>query len=412
MTTPAGSLPATPPNPPAPAAAPARKVVRRSARRGGLVVVGVVIVVAILIGVGFGTHWYGLAPAGSTSATCPTGVTVAGAGASFLSALLSNWETSYHAATANEVSYDPSGAGAGITSFSESTVDFAATDEPLTSTEVAGLPGTTLTLPVSGGAVTVVYNIQGYSGPLNLTVTQLAGIYLGDFTSWNNAALTANNPGLPDQPIITVHRSDGAGTTYVLTNFLSNGNATWNTSVGISIQPSSWPTTSGGQEAEHGNAALAAYVATTPNTIGYVDLADAESHALLTAAIQNPSGDYIAPTVANTQSAINDLAGRSFPSPTDTSGWSGLSWINAPGASDYPLATLSYFLVLQNPGIGYQPSLAKTTVLVQWLRWAVDDGQSVAASLYYVSPPAGLLSADLSAISTVNYNGTSIPTCG
>jgi len=410
MTAPAGSLPATPPTPPAANARP--KVVRRARDRGLPTIVGIVLVVAVLIGVGYGTHWYGLAPAGSASATCPTGVTLEGAGANFLSALLSNWETSYHSATANEVSYDPSGAGAGITAFSESTVDFAATDEPLTSTEVAGLPGATLTLPVSGGAVAIVYNIQGYSGPLNLTVTQLAGIYLGNFTTWNNAALTANNPGLPDQPIVTVHRSDGAGTTYVLTNFLSNGNATWNTSVGISIQPSSWPATSGGQEAQHGNAALAAYVATTPNTIGYVDLADAESHSVLTAAIQNPSGRYVAPTVANTQSAIDDLAGRSFPSPTDTAAWSGLAWINAPGASDYPLATLSYFLVLQNPGIGYQPSLEKTTVLVQWLRWTVDDGQSVAASLYYVSPPTGLLSADLSAISTVNYNGTTIPTCG
>ena len=362
-----------------------------------------------LVGLGTSSGWFGLAPGPATSGGCPTGVTLAGAGASFLSALVTNWQSEFHTTTANLVNYNPSGAGAGIVALAERTVDFAATDEPLNATEAASLPGATLTLPISGGAVAVVYHIQGYSGPLNLSAAQLAGIYLGHYTAWNAPGLTVDNPGLPAQPVITVHRSDGAGTTYVLTNYLSNGNATWNQTVGITIQPSAWPATAGGQAAEHGNSLLAAYVASTPNTIGYVDLADAVSHGVAVAAIENPSLQYVAPNVTNTQSAIDDLAGRAFPPATGD--WAAVSWIDAPGSGDYPLATLSYFLVLQNPGLGYQPSLEKTTVLVEWLRWAVNVGQAAAAALYYVTPPPGLLAEDLAALSSVNYNGMTPPTC-
>ena len=400
---------AAPPPPPAIPTPP----VRRRADRGRLyAIVGVVVVAAVVVGAGYTTSWYGLAKSSPASATaCPTGVTLSGAGASFLSAILDQWETSYLSASGNKINYNPSGAGAGITSFSSKQVDFAATDEPVSASEESGFPGTTLTLPVTGGAVAMVYNLPGWSGTLDLNATTIAGIYSGAITNWDSASLSAGgaNAGLPDQTIIPVVRSDAAGTTYVLTNYLSDDNASWASSVGTSISPT-WPSGVAAEKTAKGNSGLATYVNETAYAIGYVDLADAKSHSNLgLAAVENPKGDYVVPTVADTQSAINDLSGQ--PIPAATGDWSAVSWVNAPGAGDFPLATLSYFLVLQDPALGYEPSSANTSVLVQWLTWVVQDGQAYAAGLYYIVPPASVLTQDLSALSSVNYNGAKLPTC-
>jgi len=409
----AGAPPQSPAPPPA-----ARPVVKRRGERTGLyAVVGAVLVVAVLVGVGYSTNWFGLQKSSTTTpeGACVTGVTLDGAGANFVLALVSNWQASYHAATKNMVNYNPDGAGAGITSLSEKTVDFAATDEPLNASEVASMPGLTLTLPFTGGAVAIVYNIHGYSGPFNLTGFLLASIYLGTISDWSDPALAAINPGLPSthQPITTVHRIDAAGTTYVLTNLLSDDSTAWASGPGTSILPT-WPSTPNPQVAEKGNSALAKYVSGTPNTIGYVDLADAKSNSLSIAGIQNPTGQthgghYIVPTVANTQAAINNLSGQ--PLPPATGDWSKVSWVNSPGSFDYPLATLSYFMIFENPGIGLSPSLNKTQVLIQWLEWTFTTGQSAAAGLYYASPPANLLTQDKNALSEINFNGASVPGC-
>ena len=398
---------AAPPTPRASQAPP----VRRRADRGRLyAAVGVVVVAAVLVGAGFTTSWFGLARS-SPSAACPSGVTLSGAGASFLSALMDQWETSYNSATGNKINYNPSGAGAGITSFSAKEVDFAATDEPVSPSEESGFPGTTLTLPVTGGAVAMVYDLPGWSGTLELNASTIAGIYSGAITNWDSPSLSAGggNAGLPDQTIIPVVRSDAAGTTYVLTNYLSDGNASWSTSVGTSISPT-WPSGVAAERTAKGNAGMATYVNETAYTLGYVDLADAISHSHLgLAGVENPKGAYIVPNVTNTQSAINDLAGQAIPAATGD--WSSVSWVDALGAGDFPLATLSYFLVLQDPGLGYEPSSANTTVLIQWLTWVVQDGQSYAKSLYYVEPPTSVLQQDLNALSTVNYNGATVPAC-
>jgi phosphate transport system substrate-binding protein len=387
--------------------------VRRRADRGRLyAIVGVVVVAAVVVGAGYTTSWYGLAKPSAASATaCPKGVTLSGAGASFLSALMDQWETSYTSASGNKINYNPSGAGAGITSFSGKQVDFAATDEPVSPSDESGFPGTTLTLPVTGGAVAIVYNLPGWSGTLDLNASTIAGIYSGAITNWDSASLTAGgaNTGLPDQTIIPVVRSDAAGTSYVLTNYLSDDNTSWASSVGTSISPT-WPSGVAAEKPAKGNSGLATYVNETAYAIGYVDLADAKSHSNLgLAAVENPKDAYVVPTVADTQSAINDLSGQSIPAATGD--WSAVSWVNAPGAGDFPLATLSYFLVLQDPALGYEPSAANTSVLVQWLTWVIQDGQTYAAGLYYVVPPTSVLTQDLSALSSVNYNGASLPTC-
>ena len=414
--------PAAPTAPPGasgrpPASAGSRPVVRRSQGRGWIVLAGVVVVAAVLVGAGAMTHWYGLAPAARVlpPGACPGGVTITGAGASFLSPLISQWSTTFTANSTDKLSYNPSGAGAGITSWESNLVNFAATDEPLTGAEVQALPGTTLTLPVTGGAVTIVYNIPDFSGPLQLTGEQLAEIYLGTVTNWNDSRLASDNHYLPSATIDPVVRSDAAGTSYVLTNYLSDDSATFASAVGISIQPN-WPSIAT-ETSQHGNSNLVKYVASSAgdDSIGYVDLADAQTYDPGgIAAMGNPSGDFIVPTVADTQSAIDYWAAHQT-IPAATGNWSAVSWVNSPQAADYPLATLSYFLVLQNPGLAgstTDPSLAYTQVIVAWLEWTISASQQAyAAPLKYDVPPAALLTEDAAAVSAMNYNGASIPAC-
>lgn len=391
MTTPAPSVP--PPPPPV--------VVRRRSDRGTLyVVIGVVVIAAVLIGVGASTGWFGLRT--SSSSSCA----ITGGGASFVNAVMSSWTKDYQSATGNCVDYTGTSAGQGVTSLSDKLIDFAVTDEPVTSSEASALPGPILTLPVTGGPVAVVYNLPSYHQPLNLSPVQLAGIYLGTITYWNSSALTSTNPGLPTAPIVSVHRSDQAGTTYVLTNLLSIYNKTWNTTIGTTILPSPWPS-SPQQQGEKGNSALAKYVAGTPNSIGYVDLPDAINNKLPTAAILNREGSYILPSIATTDAAIANLSGQTFPAASGS--WSSVSWVNAPGTNSYPLATLSYILVLTDLGVGHTASCADALLVVQWLHYVLTVGQTESSAVDFVNPPANLVTQDLNALASIEYQGS--PAC-
>jgi phosphate transport system substrate-binding protein len=392
---------------PSPAGSGPPPTVRRKSGRGPWVVVGVVLVVLVLVGVGFSTSWYGLEKA-STSTTACTDVTLQGAGASFLNAVMSVWSSGYTSATGNTIDYTASGAGAGITALADKQVDFAATDEPLNASDVADMPGPILTLPVTGGPVTIVYNIPSYGHPLNLTAGQIAGIYLGTITNWNSTELASNNPGLPSDPIVSVHRSDQAGTTYVLTNLLSIDNASWKNTVGTTVLPTPWPTTPH-QLAEKGNSALGKTVAATPYSIGYLDLPDTINDKLPTAGVLNAAGHYVQPTLAATNGAIANLSGQTIPPATGN--WSSVSWVNSPGSFDYPLATLSYFLVLVNTSEGYTASVAHAQVLVQWLNYVLTTGQGQSSSVDYVNPPANIVTQNLNALGDMQYQGSSIPAC-
>jgi phosphate transport system substrate-binding protein len=385
-----------------------KPVVRRKRGRGVEILVGVIVVVAIVVLAGAGTHWYGLQKTTAAAAVCPTGVQVQGAGASFLNAIMSVWTSNYGTATSNQIVYNPSGAGAGITALADKQEDFAATDEPLNASDVAAMPGTILTLPVTGGPVTLVYNLPGYGHTLNLTPTQLAGIYLGTISSWNASALASNNVGLPNDAIVTIHRADQAGTTFVLSDLLSRANATWNSTVGTTVLPTPWPTTPH-ELAEKGNSALAKAVSSTPYSIGYVDLPDAINDKLATAGLLNPAGHYIQPTVAATAGAISNLSGQALPSATGN--WAAVTWIDSPGSYDYPLATLSYFIVLQDTSLGHTASVAVAQSVVQWLHWVLTTGQSESAAVDYVNPPSNIVSQDLNALASMQYQGSAIPSC-
>jgi len=385
-------------------------VVRRKTSRGLWIVVGVVVVVIVVVGAGFGTHWYGLQKSSTSSTPCPTSEILSGAGASFLNAVMSVWTIGYSTASSNQIDYNPSGAGAGIISLADKQVDFAATDEPLNASDVAAMPGSILTLPVTGGPVTIVYDIPGYTHTLNLTANQLSGIYLGTITNWASPVLASNNPGLPSAPIISVHRSDQAGTTYVLTNLLTDVNTTWASAVGTTVLPTPWPKTPSQTEmAEKGNSALAKAVVATKDSIGYVDLPDAINNKLTTAGVLNLAGHYVQPTIAATEGAIQNLSGQKIPPATGN--WANVSWVNSPGSYDYPLATLSYFVVLQDTSLGYTPTLAHAEALVQWLHWVLTTGQGLSGGVDYVNPPANIVTQDLNAIGGMEFTGSTIPSC-
>ena len=381
---------------------------------GSIVAIGIVVViVAATVGVGFQQHWFGGSSSGGGGCSNQE---LQGNGAQFVLPLMTQWISSYAGQTGNRVNYPAAGSGAGITDLEETTVDFAVTDDPLSASEAAAMPGTVLTLPMTGSALAIIYNVPGVSGHLNLSGAVIADIYLGKITHWNDPAIAANNTGvpLPSDPIQTVHRSDAAGTTFVLTDLLSQDSATWNHTVGKGISIS-WPTTPE-EEAIKGNSNLLSYVQTTSDTIGYSDLTDVliSSTPVGYAAVQNPSGGWVVPTLANTASAISDLSNETtFPAASETSAWYQISMVNAPGAGDYPLATFAYIFVFQNASQGFAPTLVKTQVLLQWLGWILTVGQSQSSgpNLYYVPLPHALVLNDQAGIQTITYGGGSVPAC-
>ncbi|HEV2520191.1 MAG TPA: phosphate ABC transporter substrate-binding protein PstS [Thermoplasmata archaeon] len=384
---------------------PTPPIRRRAARPGRTWTWAVAAVaVALLAGAGTSFGWFGQ-PGSGYSGNCPTGQRLLGDGAGFLLPIMSVWASSYSANTSNSINYNPAGAGAGIAALSNRLVDFAATDEPLSMADYGTLPGVVLTLPVTGGALAIPYDLPGVSAPIRLDGSVLAGIYLGTIAQWNDPALEALNPGvvLPAHAIQTVHRADAAGTTYVLSDYLSKESSAWSHGPGRGIQLS-WPSAPL-QQAALGNSKVVEYVAKTPYAIGYADLADVLAvSGLQYASLQNPSGSFIRPDLASTASAIDDFANTTqFPSASAP--WTNVSLVDAAGPTDYPMVTFAYFLVFQDARAGFAPSSAKTQALVQWLDWVIQAGQAVAPTLDYVGLPAPVLALDRSAIGTISFEG-------
>ena len=410
--------PAAPPTPPA-EPTPSRPTVRRKGGRAVLyTVIGVIIVVVILVAVGASTNWYGLQKSSSTAA-CSSGLTLQGDGAQIAVPLMDVWTTTYKSVTNNSINYPGSGSGTGITKFTSTTVDFAMTDDPLTPAERLALPAQQLTIPFVGGALAIIYNLPGLSGHVNLTGPVLAGIYNGSITTWNNTAITSINPGvtLPSATIVPVVRSDAAGTTYVLTDFLSQSSSSWASKVGKGISVQFPPVT--GEKGEHGNSAVLTYVSGNKYTIGYSDLTDvlASASPPQYAAIENPAQKFIVPTIASTESAIVDKVATMKTIPTSAGDWFNVSMVKANGTTDYPIATLLYMYVYQVTNKGFEPTLAKSQVIVQWLHWTLSSAaqalvdETSPAQLYYAPLPQAIISVDEAGISTMTFNGAAIPAC-
>ncbi|MCI4348087.1 MAG: phosphate ABC transporter substrate-binding protein PstS, partial [Thermoplasmata archaeon] len=316
--------------------------------RTGIYVAAAVVVVAILAVAGL--YAAGYLPSKSSTPTKPgacSSFTMLGAGSSFVQQLMAEWALKY---STNALNYNPVGSGTGISQITAKTIAFGATDAPLNATQQTAAPGL-LTMPETAGAVAIIFNLPsgtfthiGYS--LNLTGAVLANIYLGTVSWWNDSSIKTLNPGvaLPVAQIAVYHRSDGSGTSYATTQFLSASSSTWKTTIGYSTLPA-WPKTPLGG-GEKGSSGIAGTVKQTLDSIGYVDLGYAANNQISYAAIQNPAGKNVVPTANNTATAISDILATTT-LPAGTASWAAVSMINAPGTKDYPIATFSYLLFYQ-----------------------------------------------------------------
>ncbi|MFZ1023675.1 MAG: phosphate ABC transporter substrate-binding protein PstS [Thermoplasmata archaeon] len=395
------------------AAPPTEPTIQRSggSRTGLYALAAVVVIVVIIVVAGFGLGWFNTSTKSATGNGCtlPGSAPINGAGSTLVAPLMFQWASVY---TASSVSYNSIGSGGGITQITAKTVDFGASDAPLSPTQAAAIPSPgVLTIPESIGGVVPIYNLPGLSATLHFTGQILAEMFLGTMTNWNNSQLQAINPGvvLPNATIIIVHRSDGSGTTFIWTSFLSAENATWKSTVGYATSVN-WPVGVGSK----GNAGVTETVKSTSDAIGYVDINYALTDAVSFGAVENPSGNFILANITNIASAVTD-SNPTFPAAADTGPWYNLSVLNAPGAHDYPVASFTYVFVYKDLGAAYGSSYTKGDAqnLVDFLAWIVTatDGQSYAAELYYVPLSAAAISFDLAAIDTITYNGGTLIPC-
>ena len=307
-------------------------------------------------------------------------ITINGAGATFPFPLIDTWRVEYQTVKPEvSINYQSIGSGGGIKQFTEKTVDFGATDAPLTIEEAQRAPGA-VHIPETIGSVVAAYNLPVEG--LKLTGPILADIYLGKITKWNDPKIQSINSGmsLPAEDIVVVQRSDGSGTTFVWTDYLSNVSSTFEQQIGKgkSVQ---WPVGVGAP----GNEGVANSINTTPNAIGYVELAYATTTGMKHAAIQNQAGNFIPASISSTEAAVAAYA----PSlPTGDQPWTNVTLVNAPGADSYPIASFSYLLLYKE--LTTNPSLKdqnKAQNLVDFINWAVTDGQQFAPDLAYVPLP-------------------------
>lgn len=314
--------------------------------------------------------------AGGTTQSASGGVDLTGAGATFPYPLYSKWFSDYASRTNIKINYQSIGSGGGIRQLIEGTVDFGASDSPMTDEEMSKAKGgPVLHIPTVMGADVITYNVEGLSRPLNLTGPVIADIFLGRIKKWNDARIAALNgdAALPDQDILVVHRSDGSGTTYIFTDYLSAVSPAWQNGPGRGKEVQ-WPAGLGAK----GNEGVAGQVKQTPGAIGYVELAYAKQNRLAYAAVQNSAGAFVLPTIESITAAAAGVMTR-LPATTDFR----VSIVNAPGASAYPIASFTWILIYQN-----QPDADKGRKLVDFLRWALRDGDASAAALDYAPLPA------------------------
>ncbi len=328
-----------------------------------------------------------------------------GAGATFPQPFLNATILTYtsQVRTNVQINYQGVGSGQGVQSFTYKTVDFGCSDAPLTDSQREAAPNA-VQIPETIGAITVAYNLPSISSGLKLTGTVLADIYLGAITNWNDPAITALNPDLtlPNHAISVVHRSDGSGTTNWFTKYLSLVSLTWNSTVGsgTSVQ---WPIGTG----QSGNSNVANTVKTTQYAIGYVELAYALQNSMTVAAIQNPAGNYVLPSLDSTTAAASSLP-SGLPSGSDS--WASVNILNTSGAQAYPIVTPTYMLVYKELNVVPGMDMNKATQLVQYIWYVVHDGQSLAPNLEYATLPTNLVQIDEATLNSITFNGQAVPT--
>ncbi len=336
----------------------------------------------------------------------PTAVTLTGAGATFPYPLLSSVITQYvNDVKPNvQVNYQAIGSGGGISALKGKTIDFAGSDAPLSASDMADVPNA-LHIPETIGAVTVAYNLPDVPTGLHLTGQVIADIFQGTITKWNDPAIQSLNSDLtlPDKDILVVHRSDSSGTTFIFTGYLTAVSSAWDTAVGQG-KSVAWPVGIGSS----GNTGVASVVTGQSYTIGYVELAYALQNSMTVAAIQNPAGNYVLPTLEATTQAAQSMASAGLP--TGAESWANVNILNAPDAQAYPIVSFSYLLVYKELNVVPGMTEAKATELVQFLWYVVHDGQQLASGLEYAPLPANVVQLNEATIQSITFNGQQLPT--
>jgi phosphate transport system substrate-binding protein len=311
-----------------------------------------------------------------------------GAGATFPYPIYSKWFDEYTKIDPSvRFNYQSIGSGGGIRQISERTVDFGASDGPMTDEQLQKAPGPLFHIPTVLGAVVATYNLPG-NPTLHFTGDVLADIFLGKITKWNDDRIKTENPSasLPNQPILIVHRSDGSGTTYIWVDYLSKVSKEWEQKVGRGTSVK-WPVGLGGK----GNEGVAGQIKNTPGALGYVELAYAMTNKLPVAAIKNSAGAFVEPTIDSTTAAA---ATASMPADFR------VSLTNAPGDKAYPIASFTWLLVYRE-----QPDEVKGRALVKFLAWAIHDGQKYPATLLYAPLPASTVKLIEAKLHEITFQG-------
>src|SRR5688572_1379276 len=346
-------------------------------------------------------------------------ITINGAGATFPFPLIDTWRVEYQSVNPSvSINYQSIGSGGGVRQFTERTVDFGASDAPLTEEEMQALSSSTpVHIPETIGSVVAAYNIAGIDEGLKLTGPVLSDIFSGKITRWDDTRIKELNPELPlpSSDIVTVHRSDGSGTTFIWTSYLSQVSPEWNQTVGAgkSVQ---WTVGLGAQ----GNEGVSNTILSTPNSIGYVELTYDLKTDMDYASMMNMAGNFVEPTVNSTLAAvqaaiiINGTGSSSTANSTNASAavslpggdqsWTHVTLLDAPGPDSYPIASFSYLLVFKEMSTNIN-NIEKAQALAQFINWAITDGQQFASPLHYVPLPDSVVQHNQQTLRSLTFNG-------
>ena len=324
---------------------------------------------------------------GMAATAFATPMLINGAGATFPYPIYSKWFDVYSTINPDaRFNYQSIGSGGGIKQITARTVDFGASDGPMTDQQLADATGRIFHIPTVIGSVAVAYNLPGVDKGLKITPDALAGIYLGVITKWSHPLITGANPDvqIPDMPIVLARRSDGSGTTFIFVDYLCSVSSDWKLKIGKGTSVN-WPVGLGGK----GNEGVAGIIKQTPGSMGYVELSYALKNNLSYAFVQNKSGKFTEPTIDSTSKAA---AGVTIPSDFR------VSLVNSSNPDAYPIAGFTWLLIYKN-----QDNAVKGKALVEFIRWAVHDGQKYASELFYAPLPQDVVAMIDKKLEDVKY---------
>lgn len=320
-----------------------------------------------------------------------TKVSLTGAGSTFVNPAMMKWIDSYQTSHPDvSINYQSVGSGAGIGQYKEGTVDFGATDAPLSDADLAKMPSPPMQIPVVAGAEAISYNLPGITNPVNFSGQTIADIFLGKVKTWNDPEIAKDNPGvtLPATAITVCHRSDGSGTTYIFTDYLSSVSPAWKSGPGKG-KTVQWPVGIGGK----GNEGVSKDIQATAGAIGYIELAYAIETKQPYANVKNAAGKFVTPSPDSTSAAVNASLDK-LTKDIRT------SIVNSSGDGSYPICGMTYLLISKTP-----TDANKSKALADFVSWAITDGQTESSQLQYAPIPKSV--SDLSTKELATLQGTS-----